>query len=86
MVGRAGKPTAGGRMGTAERNRTLPSSASLRALRVLTVGKVTGKTSTCLRFNTIMCRVMSVTLAKGNSAPYYVMFDSLMLVAEALRL
>lgn len=86
MVGRAGKPTAGRRMGTAERNKTLPTHASLRALRVLKFGKVTDKTSISLRSNTIVCRVMLVTLAKGNSAPSYVMFDSLTLVEEALRL
>lgn len=54
MVGRAGKPTAGGGMGTAERNETLPTNASLVALKF---GNVTVKTSVCLRADAISCCV-----------------------------
>lgn len=70
MVGRAGKTTAGGGMGTAERNKTLPTSASLRALTVVIFGEVTSVTGVCLRYNTIMHHVMLVTLAKGNLSPH----------------
>lgn len=80
-MGRAGKPTAGGRMGMAERNETLPTNASLVALIFVTV-----KTIICLRSDTIMRCVILATLAKGNLAPCCVTFDSLILVAEALRL
>lgn len=63
----------------AERNKTLPNGASLRAQWVLTVGKVTDKTRFCLRSDTIMCRIMLVTPGKGDLIPYNVVFDSLTL-------
>lgn len=68
MVGRAGKPTAGGRMGTAERNKTLPPDASLRATTALRLSNVIGITGLCLSY-VISCHVILVTLAKCNSAP-----------------
>lgn len=49
MVGRVGKPTAGGEMGTAERNKTLPTSESQRAVTVIIFGEVTFITSACSR-------------------------------------
>lgn len=60
----------------AERNKTLPNGASLRAQWVLTVGKVTDKTRVLFE---VMCRIMLVTPGKGDLIPYNVVFDSLTL-------
>lgn len=62
MVGRAGKPTAGGRMGMTERNKTLATCDSLRALTVRILGKAMGITCICLRSNiiTVFCHVSDI--------------------------